>query len=153
MSLLKKFLSQSEEQDLHEADEDVDVEELLEERASPEAHEPGQLAVDVYQNKDQIIIQSTIGGVKPEDLDISIANDMVTIKGKRNRVEEVKAEDYFFQECYWGSFSRSLALPVEIDVDKARADLKDGVLTIVLPKASRARTKKIKVREGEENNR
>lgn len=108
--------------------------------------EEGQLTLDVYQDKDNIIIKSTIAGVKPEDLDITIANDMVTIRGERKREEEIKNEDYFYQECYWGAFSRSLPLPVEVDVDKAGADLKDGILTLTLPKASRARTKKVRVR-------
>ncbi len=150
MSLLKKIFRSEDEDQYEEADEDVDVDDLVEEDDRKGTTEDGQLAVDVFQTKDNVVIQSTIAGVKPEDLDISIANDMVTIKGKRSRVEEVKSEDYFYQECYWGSFSRSLSLPIEIDVDKARADLKDGVLTLVLPKASRARTKKIKVKSVEE---
>ena len=111
--------------------------------------EEGELAVDVFQDKDNVILRSTVAGVKPEDLDITIANDSVTIRGERRQEEEVKAEDYFYQECFWGAFSRSLMLPVEIDVDRARADLKDGILTLVLPKASRSRTRKVKVK-GEE---
>lgn len=146
-NLFKKMLATDEtmeDEGLEDQTEEVDVEDLVEQPADDSAE--GQLAVDVYQTKDDIVIQSTIAGVKPEDLDISIANDMVTVKGHRQKMEEVKADDYFYQECYWGSFSRALALPVEIDVDKARADLKDGVLTLTLPKASRARVKKIKVR-------
>lgn len=150
-NIFKKMLrSADEEEDFDAVDEDVDVEDLVEESEGKSGGEEGQLAVDVYQTRDNVVIQSTIAGVKPDDLDISIANDMVTIKGKRSRVDEVKTEDYFYQECYWGSFSRSLSLPIEIDVDKAKADLKDGVLTLVLPKASRARTKKIKVKSDEE---
>jgi len=106
----------------------------------------GQLTLDVYQTKDNVVIKSTIAGVKPEDLDITIANDMVTIKGERKKTEEVKDEDYFYQECYWGSFSRSIILPVDIDVDGVNAELKDGILTITLPKAAKAKTKKIKVK-------
>lgn len=107
----------------------------------------GQLAVDVYQDGDYVVVKSTIAGVKPEDMDISITSDSVTIKGERKLEEEIKDKDYFYQECYWGAFSRSVSLPVEIDVDKAEADLKDGILTLTLPKASRARTKKVKIRE------
>ncbi len=111
--------------------------------------EEGQLALDVYQDKDNVIVKSTIAGVKPEDLDISLSTDTLTIRGERKVEEEVKDEDYFYQECYWGAFSRSLALPVEVDVDGAEADIKDGILTLTLPKASRVKTKKVRVR-GEE---
>ncbi|MBI2676365.1 MAG: Hsp20/alpha crystallin family protein [Candidatus Yanofskybacteria bacterium] len=93
----------------------------------------GQLTVDVYQNEDEIIIQSTIGGIDGKDMDISIAKDMVTIKGSRTKTEKIKQSDYFHQELYWGSFSRSIILPVDIDVDKARASIKNGLLTIRLP--------------------
>ena len=106
----------------------------------------GQLTLDVYQTKDNVVIKSTIAGVKSEDLDITIANDMVTIKGERKKQEEAKEEDYFYQECYWGSFSRSIILPVDIDVEGVEADLKDGILTVILPKAAKAKTKKIKIK-------
>ena len=114
-----------------------------------EDSQEGQLALDAFADKDNVYIKSTIAGVKPEDLDITIAADQITIQGERRQEEEVSAGDYFYQECYWGSFSRTLPLPVEIDVDKAQADLKDGILTLVLPKASRARTKKVKIRQQE----
>jgi HSP20 family protein len=106
----------------------------------------GQLTLDVYQTKDNVVIKSTIAGVKSEDLDITIANDMVTIKGERKKEEEAKEDDYFYQECYWGSFSRSIILPVDIDVEGVEADLKDGILTVILPKAAKAKTKKIKIK-------
>ena len=108
----------------------------------------GQLTLDVYQTKDNVVIKSTIAGVKSEDLDITIANDMVTIKGERKKEEEAKEENYFYQECYWGSFSRSIILPVDIDVEGVEADLKDGILTVILPKAAKAKTKKIKIKSG-----
>ncbi len=108
--------------------------------------EEGQLSVDVYQDKDNIIIKSTIAGVKPEDIDISINNDLITIKGKREMEETVKDEDYFYQECYWGSFSRSIILPVEVKADQAQAELKNGILTIVLPKAKPSKAVSIKVK-------
>jgi HSP20 family protein len=106
----------------------------------------GQLTLDVYQTRDNVIIRSTIAGVRSEDLDITIANDMVTIKGERKKPEDVRPEDYFYQECYWGPFSRSIILPVDIDVEGVEADLKDGILTVTLPKAAKAKTKKIKVK-------
>ena len=108
--------------------------------------EEGQLTVDVFQDKDNIYIKSTIAGVKPEDLDITITNDMVTIKGARSRDEEIKEEDYFYQECYWGAFSRSVLLPVEIEADKASAHIKNGILTLRLPKSEKLKVKKVKVK-------
>jgi HSP20 family protein len=106
----------------------------------------GQLTIDVYQTEDSIVIRSTIAGVKPEDLDVSINSDMVTIKGERKNDDDVTAENYYYQECYWGPFSRSVVLPVDIISDKAEASLKNGILTIRLPKADVTKTKKIQVR-------
>jgi len=106
----------------------------------------GQLSVDVYQTKDNLVIKSTIAGVKPEDIDIAIDSDVVTIIGKRKYEEEVKSEDYFYQECYWGSFSRSIVLPLEVKADEAEASLKNGVLTIALPKVKKNKSVAIKVK-------
>lgn len=106
----------------------------------------GQLTVDVFQDDTNIVIQSTIAGVAPEDLDVSITNDMVTIRGERRRTYEIDPQDYFYQECYWGTFSRSIILPVEIDADRAEAKIKNGILTIRIPKANAAMTRKLKVR-------
>ncbi|EKE18844.1 MAG: Small heat shock protein [uncultured bacterium] len=106
----------------------------------------GQLTIDVYQTDTEIVIKSTIAGVKPEDLDVTINNDMVTIKGERKNEENVNAENYYYQECYWGNFSRSVVLPVDIISDKAEASLKNGILTIRLPKADTTKTKRIQVR-------
>ena len=106
----------------------------------------GQLTIDVYQTDNEIVIKSTIAGVKPEDLDVSINNDMVTIKGERKNEETVNPENYYYQECYWGGFSRSVVLPVDIITEKAEASLKNGILTVRLPKADTTKTKKIQVR-------
>lgn len=108
----------------------------------------GQLTLDVFQDPDNIVIKSTIAGVRPEDLDISINNDMLTIKGERRKEETVKEDDYFYQECYWGAFSRSVILPMEVEADKIEALLKDGVLTIKLPKSRKAKARKIQVKAG-----
>lgn len=110
-----------------------------------EAEQEGQLTVDVFQDDQNIIIQSTIAGVSPDDLDVSITNDMVTIRGERRRMYSVDPDDYFYQECYWGAFSRSIILPVEIDADRAEAKIKNGILTIRIPKANTAVTRKLKV--------
>jgi HSP20 family protein len=105
----------------------------------------GQLTIDVYQTDEDIIIKSTIAGVVPEDIDISIDNDMVIIKGERKNCTQAKEEDYYYQECYWGSFSRSVILPCDIEADKIQAELKNGILTVTLPKAHKSKTKKISV--------
>lgn len=106
----------------------------------------GQLTIDVYQTDDDIIIKSTIAGVNPEDLDVAINNDMLTIKGERKFEDEVNEENFYYQECYWGTFSRSVVLPVDVIAEKIEASLKNGILTIKLPKADTNKTKKIKVR-------
>ncbi|PIR91956.1 molecular chaperone [Candidatus Falkowbacteria bacterium CG10_big_fil_rev_8_21_14_0_10_44_15] len=110
-------------------------------------YEEGQLAIDVYQSKDAIIVKSTIAGVKPEDIDISINNDLLTIRGARKMDEQISAEDYFYQECYWGSFSRSIILPVEVKPDQIEATIENGVLTIFLPKAQTAKQIEVKIKE------
>lgn len=106
----------------------------------------GQLTIDVYQTDNDIVIKSTIAGVKPEDLDVSINNDMVTIRGERKNEENVSEENYYYQECYWGQFSRSVILPVDVLADKAEASMKNGIFTLRLPKADTTKTKKIQVR-------
>jgi len=106
----------------------------------------GQLTIDVYQTDNDIVIKSTIAGVKPEDLDVSINSDMVSIRGERKNEEMVREDAYYYQECYWGSFSRSVILPVDVLADKAEAAMKNGILTIRLPKADNTKTKKIQVR-------
>jgi HSP20 family protein len=106
----------------------------------------GQLTIDVFQTDDDIVIKSTIAGVNPEDLDVSINNDMITIRGERKFEEDIKDENFYYQECYWGSFSRSVVLPVDVIAEKIEASLKNGILTIRLPKADTNKTKKIKVR-------
>ncbi|MBU2564374.1 Hsp20/alpha crystallin family protein [Patescibacteria group bacterium] len=108
--------------------------------------EEGQLTIDVYQTDEEIVIKSTVAGVNPDDIDIDINNDMVTIKGKRAKDEKIETENYFYQELYWGVFSRSVILPAEVDSDKARASIKNGILTIRLPKLEKIKTKKIKVK-------
>ena len=105
----------------------------------------GQLTVDVYQTNDDIVIRSTIAGVTAKDIDISITNDMVTIKGARNPDENVKSSAFYYQELYWGPFSRSIILPEEVDADKAVASMKNGILTLKLPKMAKSRTKRVRI--------
>lgn len=107
----------------------------------------GELAVDVYQTDKEIVIQAPIAGVKGEDLDITIENDILIIKGKRERpsLEEIKG--YFYQECYWGAFSRKIVLPEETDPSRTEAHFKEGILTISIPKIERERKRKIAIKE------
>lgn len=109
--------------------------------------EEGQLSVDVYQDQHNIIIKSTIAGVEPDDIDISFHNDMLTIRGERKHEKNVDEDDYFYKECYWGSFSRSIILPLEVQTDKIKATIKNGILTIVLPKTHHTDGKKISVED------
>jgi HSP20 family protein len=106
----------------------------------------GQLAVDVYQTKENVVIKAPIAGVKADDIDISVSEDVVTLRGERREDREVDREHYYVQECYWGSFSRSVILPTSTVAEKAQASLKDGVLTISIPKVAQDKIKKIKVR-------
>ncbi len=108
--------------------------------------EEGELTVDIYDKGDSIVIQSTVAGVKPEDLDVSITTDSVTLRGKRERHEEVHDKDYYYKELFWGTFSRSVILPEEIEDDEAEATLKNGLLTIRLPKKRKGVVQKLKVK-------
>ena len=109
--------------------------------------EEGQLAVDVFQGENEVIIQSIVAGVKPDDLDISINKDSVTIRGKRESNRLIEKEDAVCQELYWGGFSRTISLSDEVDSENAEASIKNGILTIRLPFIRKAPIKKIRVQE------
>lgn len=111
-----------------------------------EREEEGELAVDVYQTPTHIIIKAMIAGVKPEDLDVSITRDMVTLRGKRERHVEGTGGDFFFQELYWGTFARTIMLPQEVDIEGADATEKHGLLTLRLPKLDKGRQTKLKIK-------
>lgn len=105
----------------------------------------GELAIDVYQTETDVVIQSAIAGVKPENLDIAIERDILTIRGSREKPFE-ETGDYFTQECYWGPFSREVVMPVEVDPERVEATMKEGILTIKIPKLLREKLRRIKVR-------
>lgn len=105
----------------------------------------GQLAVDVYQTNDEVVLKAPIAGVKPEDLEISITDEVVNIKGERKETAEIAKDNYFVQECYWGGFSRSYILPIAVDSEQAKASLKNGILTIAIPKLEKSKTRVLKV--------
>ncbi|MDE2071125.1 MAG: Hsp20/alpha crystallin family protein [Patescibacteria group bacterium] len=106
----------------------------------------GELAIDMHQTPTHIIIKAMIAGVRPDDLDVSITRDSVTIRGKRERATEGQAGDFFFQELYWGSFARTIMLPQEVEIEEAEATEKHGLLVIKLPKLDKGRQAKLKVK-------
>lgn len=108
----------------------------------------GQLPIDVHQTANDIVIRAFVAGVRPDELNISISRDMVEIEGSRMEREQISGPDYFTQELFWGSFSRVIALPQEIDVEAASASAKDGLLTIILPKLDKAKQTKLRVKSG-----
>ncbi len=119
---------------------------LAEEEDAPVAE--GQLPVDVHQTPSEIIIRAFVAGVRPDELSINIARDMVQIEGSRMERQNISSGDYFSQELFWGSFARTIMLPEEIDVDASTAAAKDGLLTITLPKLDKKRQTKLKVKAG-----
>ncbi|MDQ5883398.1 MAG: hypothetical protein QG654_311 [Patescibacteria group bacterium] len=111
-----------------------------------EEEQVGELSVDVYQTPNEIIVQTMVAGVRPEDLNVDITRDTVTISGSRKESKTVKDDDYFTQELYWGSFSRTIALPEEVDPDEAEATEKHGLLVLKLPKIDKNRQTKLKIK-------
>jgi HSP20 family molecular chaperone IbpA len=108
----------------------------------------GQLPVDVHQTAGDIVVRAFVAGVRPDELSISISRDMVEIEGSRMEREQVAGPDYFTRELFWGSFSRAIMLPQEVDVEASSASAKDGLLTIILPKLDKARQTKLRVKAG-----
>lgn len=130
---------------------DEEIEETTPGKSLPKINEDdneGQLSVDVHQTPSEIIIRAMVAGVRQDDLDVTITRDMVTIKCKRENVHTVAEEDYFFRELYWGSFSRTILLPQEVEPDEAEATEKNGLLTIKLPKINKGRQTKLKIKPG-----
>jgi HSP20 family protein len=106
---------------------------------------PGQLAVDVYETKEKLVVKARTAGVNKNDLDVSIADNTLSVRGTLSAGSEEGVENYFVQECYWGEFSRSIALPVPVKEDEIEAVLKDGVLTISFTKLKQDTVKKITI--------
>lgn len=106
---------------------------------------PGQLAVDVYETKEKLVVKARTAGVNKNDLDVSISDNQLTVRGTLSSGSEEGVENYFLQECYWGEFSRTIALPVPVKEEEIEAVLKDGVLTISFGKVQQDTVKKIQV--------
>ena len=108
----------------------------------------GQLAIDVYQDETNVYILAPIAGVKASQVDISITDEVVTISGERSPNHNAGEDHHFTKECYWGPFSRSYVLPIAVNSEKSKATLKDGLLSVIIPKDEKVKTKTIKIDEG-----
>ncbi|MBI5357902.1 Hsp20/alpha crystallin family protein [Candidatus Saccharibacteria bacterium] len=119
--------------------------EPIEEEWEEEDAVPGQLAVDVYETKEKLVVKARTAGVNKQDLDVSISDNTLSIRGTLSAGSEEQVENYFVQECYWGEFSRSITLPVPVKEEEIEAVLKDGVLTISFTKVKQDTVKKIQI--------
>lgn len=140
--LTAAFLGDDELIDTQEAQPSA---EPAEEEWEEEDAVPGQLAVDVYETKERLVVKARTAGVNKQDLDVSIADNTLSIRGTLSAGSEDQVENYFVQECYWGEFSRSITLPVPVKEEEIEAVLKDGVLTISFTKVKQDTVKKIQI--------
>lgn len=124
-----------------EYEEEIDDEDEYE-----DSEDEGELSVDVYQTKSEIVVEAMVAGVKPEDLHLSITRDMITIKGSRDDNSQVADDDYFYRELFWGRFSRTILLPNEVIIEECEAVEKHGLLIVRMPKVDKARQTKLKVK-------
>lgn len=120
-----------------------------EDKSVPVAQSAGQIAVDVYEDGDYLVIKAPIAGVKLSDLDIDVDENVITIRGERKQCDEVHDDNYVVQECFWGTFERSVTLPHPVNPQKVKATFsKDGVLKVLVPKEARRKVKIVKINEG-----
>lgn len=111
-----------------------------------EENEEAELSIDVYQTPTDIVVQTMVAGVKPEDLELSIARDMITIRGKREESRVIDEDNYFTKELYWGKFSRTISLPAEVEPEEVEAVEKHGLVTIKIKKVDKEKKNNVKVR-------
>ncbi|MBU0999378.1 Hsp20/alpha crystallin family protein [Patescibacteria group bacterium] len=111
-----------------------------------EENEEAELSIDVYQTPTDIVIQTMVAGVKPEDLELSIARDIVTIRGKREENRNIDEENYFTKELYWGKFSRTISLPTEVEPEEVEATEKHGLITVKIKKVDKEKKNSVKVK-------
>lgn len=146
------------EEQLHRENDTVHLEEpeespftsiKMEEPAGETPSDEGQLTVDVYQTPTHIMVQAPLAGVRPEDIDVSINNDMITIRGKRHQKNEVGDDSYYYRELFWGPFSRSVLMPDEVDSNRTEASFKNGLLTVKMPKVNKDGVKQVKIQARE----
>lgn len=147
--LTAAFLGEEADLGVDSLDDDQLVDDAMPDQPTDEWEEddavPGQLAVDVYETKEKLVVKARTAGVDRNELDVSIADNTLSIRGTLSAGEESGVENYFVQECYWGEFSRSIALPVPVKEDEIEAVLKDGVLTISFTKVKQDTVKKIQI--------
>jgi HSP20 family protein len=101
--------------------------------------------VDVYETRDDLVVAAEVPGVSEKDIHLSITGDMLTLKGERQFAQEANQDGYYRSERWWGKFERTLQLPIPVQADKVRAQYRDGVLTVKLPKADEVKSKEIKI--------
>lgn len=141
------FLDEEEQEERHIQPKHLENNRHDETRQIEERQEEmGELSIDMHENDREIIIKSIVAGVRPEDLDISITREMVTIKGKREGDRTIQDDSYFHRELYWGSFTRTIILPAEIDTETVEAVEKHGLLIIKLPKLNKDKQMKVRVK-------
>jgi HSP20 family protein len=107
----------------------------------------GQLSIDVFQDEHSVYVVAPVAGVKPENIDVTITDEVLTIRGDRNPGHEAQPEQHFTQECYWGPFARSYVLPIAVESEQSKATLKDGMLRIEIPKDAKVKTRIIKIND------
>ena len=138
------FLKELKEEDKKSKKKTVKKKEELKKKSELSSLD-GQLVVDVYETKDNFYVRAPIAGVESDEIDVTVENGMLIIKGERKYEEEKKEKNYFYQECYWGSFSRQILLPDDVDSSKIKASLEKGVLTVKLPKSPKTKKKKVSI--------
>jgi HSP20 family protein len=111
-----------------------------------EENEEAELALDLYQTPTHIIIETMVAGVKPDDLDLTIGRDIITIRGKREESKTIDEDNYFCKELYWGKFSRTISLPSEVEPEEVDATERHGLLTIKLQKVDKNKTNNVKIK-------
>lgn len=153
MAILKKSTPKKSETRIVPDDQDGTlgyIEKDVEENAFADLEitgEEGELALDVFQTAEEIVVVAPIAGVKISDLSITITDEVLTVKGKRNLNFKIESGDYLAKECFWGNFSRCVILPEDVDLGAIRASFKNGILTVRIPKVERVRTRMVKIKE------
>lgn len=141
--------------DANEDEREHDETDVPEPNNAPETTAPneqngeGHLTVDVYQTPTHIVVQAPMAGVKPDDVDVSINNDMITIRGTRHLKDETDSNSYYYREVFWGPFSRSVLMPYEVDSNKVEASFKNGLLTVKMPKVIKEEVQRVKIQTKE----
>ena len=144
-SKLAKIGRPEEDEEFDEEVESVDL--LVDSEEDEDFPSEGELSVDVYKDGNQIVIKAMTPGVKKDDLEIQLSRDSLTLRGFRNEDIDIDEDDYHYRELYWGSFSRTIHLPEEVDIDQAEAHEEHGLLTVRLPILDKKRQSKLKVKE------